>query len=66
MLCTYYAASNGGETSLVTYAWSTGKGTNAGYAISLDEYDLKNTMSPIEKLRSPLTRRVPSAGHCMK
>ncbi len=54
MLCTYYAASNGGETSLVTYAWSTGKGTNAGYAISLDEYDLKNTMSPIEKVKIPI------------
>ena len=54
MLCTYYAASNGGETNLVTYAWSSGKGTNAGYAISLDEYDLKNTMSPIEKIEIPI------------
>lgn len=54
MLCTYYAASNGGETNLVTYAWGASRGTNAGYAISLDEYDLKNTMSPIEKLKIPI------------
>ena len=56
MLCTYYAASNGGETNLVTYAWNTGKGTNAGYAISLDEYDFKNTMSPTEKVRIPINQ----------
>lgn len=56
MLCTYYAASNGGETSLVTYAWNTGKGTDAGYGISLDEYDFANKLSPLETVRIPINR----------
>ena len=56
MLCTYYAASNGGETNLVTYAWSTGKGTDAGFGISIDEYDFANKLSPLETVRIPINR----------
>ena len=46
LLTTYYAASNGGETMLPSQAWS---GRNdAGYAVTLDPYDLRNVYSKKE------------------
>ncbi|MEG1559737.1 MAG: SH3 domain-containing protein [Clostridia bacterium] len=45
-LRTYYAASNGGETSLPTYAWpGTSQSENNGYSVSLDDPDFLNTGS---------------------
>ena len=43
LLRTYYASSNGGETNLPTYAWSGSSSMNAGYAISIDDYDFNST-----------------------
>lgn len=48
---TYYSASNGGETTLATYAWS-GRG-DAGLAVALDEYDIKNPSSRENKIFIP-------------
>lgn len=53
ILCTYYSASNGGETKLVSQAWSD-RGGDAGYAIALDEYDIANTLSLKETAYFPL------------
>lgn len=55
ILCTYYAASNGGETNLVTYAWPNKNATNAGYAITTDDYDMISTVAKIEKVDIPIT-----------
>lgn len=54
LFCTYYSASNGGETNLVTYAWPSKSVSNAGYAISTDDYDLKNSYSLRETVRIPI------------
>ena len=51
ILRSYFAASNGGETNLPTYAWSGRSST--GYAISIDDYDFANTLSLSEKRRIP-------------
>ena len=52
ILKTYYAASNGGETNLVSYAWSSGA-NNSGYGISADEYDFDNQSSMKETVYFP-------------
>lgn len=52
ILKTYYAASNGGETNLVSYAWSSGA-SNSGYGISMDDYDFDNTSSLKESVYFP-------------
>ena len=52
ILRSYFAASNGGETNLPSYAWS-GR-SSAGYAIAIDDYDFANTLSLSEKRRIPL------------
>lgn len=54
LLTTYYAASNGGETMLPGQAWS-GR-SNAGYAVNLDPYDLRNVYSKKETITIPLNR----------
>ncbi len=54
ILCTYYSASNGGETNLVTYAWPTRNASDAGYAISLDDYDIANASSLCETVKIPI------------
>ena len=53
MLRTYFAASNGGETKLLTQAWSD-RGTDAGYGIAIDEFDFANQYSPKETLFFPI------------
>ncbi|MEL7608202.1 MAG: SH3 domain-containing protein [Bacillota bacterium] len=53
MLRTYYAASNGGETKLLTQAWSD-RGSDAGYGIAIDEFDFANQYSPKETLFFPI------------
>ncbi|MEA4969574.1 MAG: SH3 domain-containing protein [Candidatus Pelethousia sp.] len=54
LLTTYYAASNGGETMLPGQAWS-GR-NNAGYAVNLDPYDLRNVYSKKETVSVPLNQ----------
>lgn len=54
VLRTFYSASNGGETSLPTYAWPTKNRSNSGYAIALDDYDLVNELSLAEKVTIPI------------
>ncbi|MEA5059591.1 MAG: SH3 domain-containing protein [Candidatus Pelethousia sp.] len=54
LLTTYYAASNGGETMLPSQAWS-GR-SNAGYAVNLDPYDLRNIYSKKETITVPLNQ----------
>ena len=54
ILCAYYSASNGGETNLVTYAWPTKNASNAGYAISIDSYDIANSASLCETVALPI------------
>lgn len=44
ILRTYYAASNGGETKLVSDAWGSSQ-SNAGYSVSIDDYDFQNVYS---------------------
>ena len=60
ILKTFYAASNGGETTLPSYAWSSSFSNN-GYAITLDPYDFENTLSPCEKVFIPITSGTMSA-----
>lgn len=50
----YFAASNGGETTLPSYAWPTKNRSDTGYAIAQDSYDLANTYSPREVVRFPV------------
>lgn len=52
LLRTYYAASNGGETNLVSYAWS-GRGSDAGYGMSIDDFDFANPSSLKETVFFP-------------
>ena len=54
LLCTYYAASNGGETMLPTQAWPSKSLGNNGYAVSLDEFDLSNAYSKMEVIQIPV------------
>ncbi len=54
LLCTYYAASNGGETILPSQAWS-GR-SDAGYAVAQDPYDLRNVYSKRETVTIPLNQ----------
>lgn len=54
LLCTYYAASNGGETMLPSQAWSGRSDT--GYAVVQDPYDLRNIYSKKETITVPLNR----------
>ncbi len=54
ILCAYYSASNGGETNLVTYAWPTKNATNAGFAISIDDYDKANAAALCETVKLPI------------
>lgn len=54
LLTTYYAASNGGETMLPGQAWS-GR-SNAGYAVTIDPYDLRNVYSKKETVAVPLNQ----------
>ena len=54
VLCSYYSASNGGETNLVTYAWPTRAASNTGFAISLDSYDIANAAALRETLKIPI------------
>ncbi|MEN6471851.1 MAG: SH3 domain-containing protein [Clostridiaceae bacterium] len=52
VLRSYFAASNGGETNLPSYAWA-GR-NNSGYAISIDDFDFANTLSLTEKYYLPI------------
>lgn len=54
IICTYYAASNGGETNLPTYAWPSRDGSDAGFALTLDNYDMRNSASPVEIVYLPI------------
>ena len=54
LLCTYYAASNGGETMLPSQAWS-GR-SSSGYAVVQDPYDLRNVYAKKETVTVPLNR----------
>ncbi|MBQ3132614.1 MAG: SH3 domain-containing protein [Clostridia bacterium] len=54
LLCTYYAASNGGETLLPTQAWPSKKVGDRGYDIRLDPYDLANAYSKKETISIPI------------
>ena len=54
LLCTYYAASNGGETLLPSQAWPSKKVNDKGYGISLDPYDLANAYSKKETISIPI------------
>lgn len=51
---TYFAASNGGETNMPTYAWPGQGRSDGGYGLALDPYDLKNGMSPCETVKIPI------------
>ena len=54
MLCTYYAASNGGETLLPSQAWPAKRVSDSGYDIRLDPYDLSNAYSKMETVKLPV------------
>ncbi len=54
LLCTYYAASNGGETLLPTQAWPSKRLADSGYDIRLDPYDLANAYSKKETISIPI------------
>lgn len=54
IVCTYFAASNGGETNLPSYAWPTKNRSDLGYAIVQDPADLANVYSPKEVVRIPI------------
>lgn len=54
LLCTYYAASNGGETLLPSQAWPSKNVTDKGYSIALDPYDLANAYSKMETIKIPI------------
>lgn len=54
MLCTYYAASNGGETLLPSQAWPSKRLSDGGYDIRLDPYDLGNAYSKMETVKLPV------------
>ena len=54
MLCTYYAASNGGETLLPSQAWPSKRLSDGGYDIRLDPYDLGNAYSKMETIKLPV------------
>jgi len=54
LLCTYYAASNGGETLLPSQAWPSKNVSNKGYSIELDSYDLSNAYSKMETIKIPI------------
>ncbi len=56
MICTYYAASNGGETLLPSQAWPSKKVSNGGYGITLDPYDLANAYSKKETISIPINK----------
>lgn len=56
MICTYYAASNGGETLLPSQAWPTKSVSNGGYDIRLDPYDLANAYSKKETISIPVNQ----------
>lgn len=53
LMKTYYSASNGGETNLPSYTWSS-TASNAGYDVRFDEYDMSNPASPVEKVTIPI------------
>ncbi|MDO4567840.1 MAG: SpoIID/LytB domain-containing protein, partial [Clostridia bacterium] len=52
VLMTYFSASNGGETNLPSYAWSSGS-SNAGYSLQLDPYDFAGSASVLESVFVP-------------
>lgn len=54
ILCTFYAASNGGETNLPTYAWPSKSLANTGYSVTLDNADVRNIYSPVEVVKLPV------------
>jgi len=54
LLCTYYAASNGGETLLPSQAWPSKNRNDKGYGIALDPYDLANAYSKKETISFPI------------
>lgn len=56
MICTYYAASNGGETLLPSQAWPAKRVSDKGYGISLDPYDLANAYSKKETISLPINQ----------
>ena len=56
LLCTYYAASNGGETLLPSQAWPSKSVNDKGYGISLDPYDLANAYSKMETISLPINK----------
>ncbi|MDO5112590.1 MAG: SH3 domain-containing protein [Clostridia bacterium] len=50
----YFAASNGGETNLPSYAWPNQGRSDVGFGISIDPADLANTYSKKEVVRIPV------------
>lgn len=54
ILCAYYSASNGGETTVPSAAWPTKNVSDAGFAIALDPYDTANTQSMKEVVTLPI------------
>lgn len=53
ILYTYYAASNGGETTLPSYAWSS-SAFDGAYSLSIDSYDFNNPYSKLETAFVPI------------
>lgn len=50
----YFAASNGGETNLPSYAWVGQGRSDAGFGVALDPADLANAYSKKEVVRIPI------------
>ncbi len=53
ILYTYYAASNGGETTLPSYAWSS-SAVDGAYSLNIDSYDFDNPYSKLETVFVPI------------
>ncbi len=54
ILTAYYSASNGGETTVPSSAWTSKKASDAGFAVALDPYDTANTLSMKETATIPV------------
>lgn len=54
ILTAYYSASNGGETTVPSTAWSGKKVSDAGFAVALDPYDAQNPQSMKETVTIPI------------
>ena len=59
ILRTYFAASNGGETNLPSYAWSASSSNN-GFGLALDPYDTQGAPNLVETVTVPVNGGAPA------